>query len=585
MESKKTEITSLDIFNSTSNCVLATDIGGYIVQINTRALRMLGQKRPNVINKNVVDILPLTGKLVTKCLESGRPQLGSHIHGKKIEIVVNVTPIRKERKLIGAVCNFQTMQEFENSAKRLDSYKRLNRQLNAIFQYSSEIIWLYDGQGRVIDINPAAEKVVQVKANDFIGMHYDEIIEKGWIPRSVVPEVIRHKRRVTILYGGGEVKNKWMNTGTPVLDESGNIEFIIVNTRELDELERMKAQLEENRMVVEKIKEELAELTLGDLKSQEIIAGSEEMRHVLKTAFKLAKMEVSNFLILGESGTGKGILSKFLHENSKRRKNAFIQINCAALPESLLESELFGYEKGAFTGAREDGKAGLFELAHEGTLFLDEIGDLPLSVQAKLLTYLDNQEVMRLGGQEPKKLDCTIIAATNRDLKDQVNKGVFRQDLFFRLEAFTIQIPPLRERPDDIFELTKFFLDRYNKKYKRRCRIGANALKKMLTYPFPGNVRQLKNALKMAVVMNETDIINELLLSKLETEIEYETELDNKQDYTLSFNEQILLHEKKILKRAMSKYESTRRIAKHLKMSKTTVARKIQKHGIAQNAP
>jgi len=296
-------------------------------------------------------------------------------------------------------------------------------------------------------------------------------------------------------------------------------------------------------------------------------------------------MDASNILITGESGTGKGFLSRFVHINGTRKDKPFIAINCAALPENLLESELFGYEKGAFTGAREDGKAGLFELAHEGTLFLDEIGDLPLSVQAKLLTYLDNQEVMRLGGQEPKNLDCTIIAATNRDLKDQVSKGVFRQDLFFRLEAFTIQIPPLRERPDDIFELTKFFLDRYNKKYKRRCRIGANALKKMLTYTIPGNVRQLKNALKMAVVMNETDIINELLLSKLETEIEYETELDNKQDYTLSFNEQILLHEKKILKRAMSKYESTRRIAKHLKMSKTTVARKIQKHGIAQNAP
>ncbi|MEJ2731939.1 MAG: sigma 54-interacting transcriptional regulator, partial [Deltaproteobacteria bacterium] len=190
-------------------------------------------------------------------------------------------------------------------------------------------------------------------------------------------------------------------------------------------------------------------------------------------------MEASNILILGETGTGKGLLAKLIHQFSHRKKKPFIQINCAALPETLLEAELFGYEKGAFTGAREHGKIGLFELAHEGTLFLDEIGDLPLAVQAKLLKYLDDHEIMRLGVIKPKPVDCTIIAATNRNLEASSRQRKFRQDLFFRLNTFVIQTPPLRERPDDIFELVNHLLAKYNRHYVLRRRISPGAMEQI----------------------------------------------------------------------------------------------------------
>ena len=233
-------------------------------------------------------------------------------------------------------------------------------------------------------------------------------------------------------------------------------------------------------------RDKLAELSLLELKDQEIVAEDKKMRQVLYLALKLAHLSASDILILGESGTGKGLLAKFIHKNSHRNKKPFIQINCATLPENLLEAELFGYEKGAFTGARQEGKAGLFELANEGTLFLDEIGDLPHSLQAKLLKYLDDHEVMRLGGLKSNKIDCTIIAATNRELEGLVQQKRFRRDLFFRLNTFTIRIPPLRERIDDIFELVSFYMQKYGKVYRLNRRISPDALKVLQAYPFPG---------------------------------------------------------------------------------------------------
>jgi transcriptional regulator with PAS, ATPase and Fis domain len=265
--------------------------------------------------------------------------------------------------------------------------------------------------------------------------------------------------------------------------------MVVVNERDMTQLNAIREELEESRMVTEKYQEELAELSLLELKNQEIIASNAKMRQVLRVGLKLAHLEASNILILGESGTGKGLLAKFIHKNGKRQHSPFVQINCAALPENLLEAELFGYERGAFTGAREQGKIGLFELAHGGTLFLDEIGDLPFSVQAKLLKYLDDQEIMRLGSLKPRKIDCTVIAATNRDLEELTRSNQFRQDLFYRLNTFTVRIPPLRERPEDVFELVNYLLREYNRTYRLKRRISPETLKVLQAYPFPGNVR------------------------------------------------------------------------------------------------
>jgi PAS domain S-box-containing protein len=494
------KLTHEQILNASSNGVIATDSDGHIVLMNEAAEKILGFNRKKTIGAYLPDILPMTGDLILKCLETGNPQLGQHVIGKNLKLVVNVTSIQ-EGRILGAVCNFEGMREFELTANKLESYKQLNEKLNAIFASSSDGIWVCDGQGKVININKASEKLNDIKAKDVIGKSIKSIVEEGLIDRSATLEVLATKRQVNIMQYTSKTKKNLLLTGTPVFDEDGDISLVVLNERDMTSLNALQEQLEQTRMVTEKFKDELAALSMLELKRQEIVAESEEMRQLLRVALKLANLEASNILILGESGTGKGLLAKFIHKNSKREKKPFIQINCAALPENLLEAELFGYEKGAFTGAREKGKPGLFELAQEGTLFLDEIGDLSTPVQAKLLKCLDDHEVMHLGGLRPIKINCVIIAATNRDLERLVKQRKFRNDLFYRLNTFNIQIPPLRERHGDIFELAMHYLRKYSKTYKLKRRFTPEAFEALQSYPFPGNVRELKNIIKKAVVL------------------------------------------------------------------------------------
>ena len=574
-------ITYEHIFNSTSNGVIAIDASGRIVLINHQAANILQLDQKDVIADQITKVLPLTGRLMIKCLESGQPQLGRHIVGKKISLVVSVTPITDGNRILGAMGNFQKLQDFEDSAQQLESYRRLNVQLEAIFKSSSDGIWLCDGNGKILNINKASEKINAIKAKDVVGKNVREIVAEGLIDRSVTLEVLETGRQVSLLQYLKRTNKYLLVTGTPVFDQRGQISLVVVNERDMTQLNTMKEQLAQTRMETQRFKDELVELSLLELKEQEIIAQSEEMRQVLRVAIKLAKMEASDILILGETGTGKGLLAKFIHHYSNRKDKAFIQINCAALPETLLEAELFGYEKGAFTGARESGKIGLFELAHEGTLFLDEIGDLPLSVQAKLLKYLDDHEIMRLGGIKPKKVDCTIIAATNRNLEARSRQRKFRQDLFFRLNTFVMQIPPLRERPDDIFEMVNYLLDRYNQQYRLKRRISPKAMQYLKSHSFPGNVRELKNIMKMAVLMSETDSLDEYILRNLKMPVFEQIENGQRPGSQKSLIEETSAYEKRLLQNAMTSYKTTREMARFLGINQSTVVRKMKKHALA----
>jgi len=575
------EITYAHIFAATSNGVIATDANGHIVLINPQASNIMKLDKKKVVGSHIQAVLPMTGRLVTKCLESGESQLGRHIVGKKISLVVSVTPILEDQQLLGAMANFEKMQDFEDSAQQLESYRRLNVQLEAIFKSSSDGIWLCDGNGKIININEASEKINAIKAKDVIGKNVREIVEEGLVDRSVTLEVLETRRRVSLLQYVKKNNKYLLLTGTPVFDEDGRISLVVVNERDMTQLNIMKEKLAQTRLESQRFKDELAELSLLELKEQEIIAKSEEMRQVLRIAVKLAKMEASNILILGETGTGKGLLAKFIHQYSIRKKKPFIQINCAALPETLLEAELFGYEKGAFTGAREHGKIGLFELAHEGTLFLDEIGDLPLSVQAKLLKYLDDHEILRLGGIKPKQVDCTIIAATNRNLQARIRLRKFRQDLFFRLNSFLMQIPPLRARPDDIFELVNHLLDKYNRQYALRRRISASAMEQIKSYSFPGNVRELKNMIKIAVMMSETDSLDDYILRNFKKAVLEQTDYNQEAEGQMSLIEQTGAFEKRLLQNAMTNFKTTREMAGFLGINQSTVVRKMKKHDLA----
>ena len=311
------------------------------------------------------------------------------------------------------------------------------------------------------------------------------------------------------------------------------------------------------------------------------------MKKILQASLKLAHIDASNILILGESGVGKGMLAKFIHKNSRRNKKPFIQINCAALPENLLEAELFGYEKGAFTGAKEQGKIGLFELAHEGTLFLDEIGDMPLILQAKILKYLDDQEIMPIGGVKVKKIDCLVIAATNQNLERSARNQSFRRDLFYRLNTFTLKIPPLRERPEDIFELTHYFLNQYNKKYHKKKQIQSAGINLLQDYAFPGNIRELENIIKKAVAIGENNILDDFFEENL---VISNTKLDklllNRSHFdiagkTLNLSEELQNFEKEIFKNLVSNCRSTQELANTLGISQPTAFRKMKKHNLS----
>jgi len=566
------------IINSTNNGIIATNVSGTIVYINQQAEKMLGCNAEKHTGIFISEVLPITGPQVIECLKTGTSKWGHHVIGEKLDMVLNITLIRQGKKLGGTVCNFQDLKQLKNSQDELESSSYLNQQLKTIIKASHDGIWVCDGQGKVIDINEASEKLNGIQAKHIIGKNVADLVNGGLFDRSVTLEVIKTKRQVSVIQKIKRTEKLLLATGTPAFDDDGNIFLVVVNERDMTQLNAIQKQLEQSRMVTEKYKNKLAELSLLELKDQEIVAEDKKMRQVLYLALKLAHLSASDILILGESGTGKGLLAKFIHKNSNRNKKPFVQINCATLPENLLEAELFGYEKGAFTGARKEGKAGLFELAHEGTLFLDEIGDLPHSLQAKLLKYLDDHEVMRLGGLKSKKIDCTIIAATNRDLEGLVQQKRFRRDLFFRLNTFIIRIPPLRERIDDIFELVSFYMQKYGKAYRLNRRISPEALKVLQAHPFPGNVRELKNVIKKAVLMSEHHVVDDVIYQSLPSGMSTFIASANDSQQEKGLTDQMLNLEKDVLRHALRCCRTTREMARFLKISQPTIVRKLKKH-------
>ncbi|QTA83496.1 PAS modulated sigma54-dependent transcriptional regulator, Fis family [Desulfonema limicola] len=458
-----------------------------------------------------------------------------------------------------------------------ESEKKNMEYLQAIFDQSADGLMICDAKGRILKLNKAAEILNGVKASEILGKNVKTLVKQGQIDRSATQEVLETKRQVSVIQTTPRSDYTLLVTGTPVFDDKNNIVFVVVNERDISLIESMRKMLAIVRQESEKIKDELTELTLLELKENNIVAQSDSMKHTLKLALKLSAINASNILIQGESGTGKGLLAKFIHKYSNR--NPFIQINCAALPENLLEAELFGYEKGAFTGASEKGKPGLFELASGGTLFLDEIGEMSLPVQAKLLKCLDDHEIMPVGGIVSKKIECSVIAATNQDLENQTLNKKFRLDLLHRLNTFTLLIPPLRNRPEDILELVRIYLKKYNKKYKRRSVIGYKAFDMLQKYEFPGNVRELINIIKQAVVMCDKRSLDDYLMNALnKTGLPADKARPLKTSTRLA--DQIQAVENEILNQAAIKCRTTREAAEFLGISQPSVVRKFKEHGI-----
>ena len=377
------------------NGVVIVNSKGEIMFFNKAAENIFQIPTEKAINRFVLDVLPNTGSGLLDVIQSGVGVSGKVLRGKIVTLVANISPIKVDGKIIGAVSVFQEISEIVRISDELHSVKKLNLRMEAIIESCYDGLFITDGDGNVIKVNKASLRLNDLKEKDVIGRNVRELVEEGFFDTSVTIEVLRKRVPVSFIQSVRSGR-KLLITGNPVFDGNGEIIYVVTSERDVTLLEELKERIKES------------EREMREIKTIDIVAKSKKLLNALETALKVARFN-STVLILGESGVGKELFAKIIHEGSQRKDKAFIDIDCSAIPETLIEAELFGYEKGAFTGAKPEGKPGLVELANGGTLFLDEIGELPQNIQVKLLKFLDHMEFARLGGTKKRKVDAMAI--------------------------------------------------------------------------------------------------------------------------------------------------------------------------------
>lgn len=368
-------------------------------------------------------------------------------------------------------------------------------QYDAILNHCNSNIFVTDGEGRVLYANGAAERALNCTFDRLRQMDIYQLRADGYTTHSSSADAIKTKRKSFAVYKNN-LGEEIATTSTPVLDGEGNIELVVTRSDEVGSILAQQKELDRYRTLYQQM------LTRSDSPTVTLIAEDPHMKEIVQTLKKYAQSDVT-ILLTGESGTGKEVLAGLIRQHSLRRDMPFLSINCAAVPNDLIESELFGYEKGAFTGASREGKPGLFELANGGTIFLDEVGELSLMAQSKLLRVLESGEFMRVGGQKVQKTNVRIVAATNRDLKTMISQKEFRADLYYRLCVLPVSIPPLRERPLDIDTLARHFLEMFNRKHRQERPLPPELLSGLRAYSWPGNIRELRNTMENYVITGE----------------------------------------------------------------------------------
>lgn len=378
--------------------------------------------------------------------------------------------------------------------------------LQQIIDNSYDSMFVTDKYGTVLLANAGTGKFMETKTAEMIGKNVKDFVKKGVYDWSPTMEAIRTRSVIS-----GIVRNnhgeQQMATSKPLMDENGDIIMIITNARDKDLVDQYITALEKERTTVHRYKTAVEYLSEVDSGNKELVAESPQMRKIIRTSNVIAKTD-STVMLIGETGTGKEVMARHIHRTSLRSKEPFIPVNCAAIPHELLESEFFGYVRGAFSGANPQGKPGLFEIADKGTLFLDEIAELPLAMQSKLLRVLESSEAKRLGDTNIYHANVRFIAATNRDLKKMISQKLFRSDLYYRLNVIPINLPPLKERPEDILAFAFKFLGELNRKYALKKGFSSQTIQAFQNYSWPGNVRELRNVIERLVITSADDNLN-----------------------------------------------------------------------------
>lgn len=445
--------------------------------------------------------------------------------------------------------------------------------LNAI----EDGVYITDKEGTTLHVNEMYEKLTGLKSEDILGQNVRILQNKGVFDEVVNPLVVETRMpvtRVQVLESGKRVVLR----GSPVFDRNSGLALVITLVRDVTLIGQMREQIIEHKKLISIYHDQIEHLSTHSSASN----NSYEAPQISKLSELVKRVAVTDatIILLGESGVGKDRFARMAHENSPRKEEMFLKVDCGSISESLIESELFGYAPGAFTGASSKGKLGHFEIANKGTIFLDEIGELPLTMQAKLLRVLQDKEVMRVGSSVPTKVDVRIIAATNRNLEEEVEKGNFRIDLFYRLRVAVVEIPPLREVPSMIPGLVNHFLERFGAKYKKDIICPDHTMNIFLTYRWPGNIRELENTIQSLVVTCQGhEILSEDLRPCMCAAIGSEARRPTgtfSGDSGRPLKEIMSDLEKQVIQQALDKYGSVNKAAEMLDINRTTLFRKMK---------
>lgn len=444
--------------------------------------------------------------------------------------------------------------------------------LKEIMEASFDGIMVTDGEGYCIFANSSYTRNTGITKEEIVGHNVKELLNPIWMKDSIALEVIEKKSVVSMEHDTRN-GNHILVTGTPIFDGEGNITKVVVNTRDLSEINHLKLKLGEAQ-AMEKIylKSMGINKELVNINDETVVINN-RMRDIYEVAKRVSTYNTT-VLITGESGTGKELVARYIHhEDIARRDKPFVVINCGAIPANLLESELFGYVEGSFTGAIKGGKKGLFEQADGGVIFLDEIGEMDLALQVKLLRVLESRSIMKIGQPEEIPVNVRIIAATNRDLEKEVRDGNFRDDLYYRLNVVSLRVPPLRERIDEIVPLATKFVNKFNKLYGQEKKLTYDLICELEAYNWPGNIRELKNVVENMVVISNSEYFHSRDLPWVKQEAEKEDRMPTLKSAVEEF-------EKQFLKKAKEQWGTTEKMAKALDVNQSTISRKLNKYNI-----
>lgn len=436
-----------------------------------------------------------------------------------------------------------------------------------IIEEMNDGVYITDGKARTIFVNKSYERISGGDRKLFLGKDMKQIVEEKLIDQSATLEVLDKKREITM---NQTLKNgkKVLITGTPIYSDDNELSMVVTVVRDITALNKLQEELYSKQKEIEKLKLFIRE-------NGGIIYRSDKMKRIISRAEKCAAYDTT-VLIAGETGVGKDMIAKFIHNHGNRKDKVFMEINCAAIPPTLLESELFGYESGAFTGASKQGKKGIFELANGGTIFLDEIGEMSLALQAKLLKVIQDKKVYKVGGEKHIPIDVKIITASNKNLEEMVNMKRFRADLYYRLNVIPINIPPLRQRKEDILPLVNSFLESLISLYKEDKKLDEKAMKLLYDYNYPGNIRELKNLIERAYILSTGPTI---VVDDFPTELRNASVSNYSASYDgMSLKGALESLERELIKNAVKSTKTSKEAADLLCVEPSTFTRKRHKY-------